>query len=181
MSTHGAFSFFRISPAVRWVPQGREAALFLLFFVIWILLSGELSWWVCLSGAAVSLALYAFSVKLLGYTPRYDLLALRKLRKMLAYLCYLVAEMLKAGFVVMKLIYTRGRRMDPLLVRFDSGLESPGARAVLGNSITLTAGTITVEDRDGHLCVHTLDRPLAEGIENSDFQRLLLELERTDD
>ena len=93
---------------------------------------------------------------------------------------YLTVEILKASFVVMRLIYTRDHRMEPLLVRFDTGLKTPAARAVLGNSITLTAGTITVEDQEGHLCVHTLDRPLAEGIENSSFQRLLLELERTD-
>lgn len=46
--------------------------MFLLFFLIWILLSGEVTVWVCLSGAVVSLALYAFGVKLLGYAPRYD-------------------------------------------------------------------------------------------------------------
>ena len=154
--------------------------MFLLFFLIWLTLSGEVTAGSCLLGAAVSLALYAFCVRQLGYAPRYDLLGAKKLRKVLSYMGYLVAEILKASFAVMKLIYTRDHRMEPLLVRFDTGLQSPAARAVLGNSITLTAGTITVEDRDGHLCVHTLDRPLAEGIENSDFQRLLLELERTD-
>lgn len=154
--------------------------MFLLFFLIWLTLSGEVTPGSCLLGAAVSLALYAFCVRQLGYAPRYDLLGAKKLRKVLSYMGYLVVEILKASFAVMKLIYTRDHRMEPLLVRFDTGLQSPAARAVLGNSITLTAGTITVEDQDGHLCVHTLDRPLAEGIENSDFQRLLLELERTD-
>ena len=154
--------------------------MFLLFFLIWLVLSGEVTLGSCLLGALVSLALYAFCVRYLGYAPRYDLLGAKKLRKVLSYMGYLVVEILKASFVVMKLIYTRDHRMEPLLVRFDTGLQSPAARAVLGNSITLTAGTITVEDQDGHLCVHTLDRPLAEGIENSDFQRLLLELERTD-
>ncbi|MDY3282153.1 Na+/H+ antiporter subunit E [Dysosmobacter sp.] len=155
--------------------------MFLLFFLIWLTLSGEVTAGNCLLGAAVSLALYAFCVRQLGYAPRYDLLGAKKLRKVLSYMGYLVVEILKASFGVMKLIYTRDHRMEPLLVRFDTGLQSPAARAVLGNSITLTAGTITVEDQDGHLCVHTLDRPLAEGIENSEFQRLLLELERTDD
>ena len=158
----------------------RETGLFLLFFLIWLTLSGEVTVGSCLLGAAVSLALYAFCVRQLGYAPRYDLLGAKKLRQVLSYMGYLVVEILKASFVVMKLIYTRDHRMEPLLVRFDTGLQSPAARAVLGNSITLTAGTITVEDQEGHLCVHTLDRPLAEGIENSDFQRLLLELERTD-
>lgn len=155
--------------------------MFLLFFLIWLVLSGEATLGSCLLGALVSLALYAFCVRYLGYAPRYDLLGAKKLRQVLSYMGYLVAEILKASFAVMKLIYTRNHRMEPLLVRFDTGLQSPAARAVLGNSITLTAGTITVEDQEGHLCVHTLDRPLAEGIENSSFQRLLLELERTDD
>ena len=154
--------------------------MFLLFFLIWLTLSGEVTAGNCLLGAAVSLALYAFCVRQLGYAPRYDLLGAKKLRKVLSYVGYLVVEILKASFAVMKLIYTRDHRMEPLLVRFDTGLQSPAARAVLGNSITLTAGTITVEGQDGHLCVHALDRPLAEGIENSDFQRLLLDLERTD-
>ena len=154
--------------------------MFLLFFLIWLTLSGEVTPGSCLLGAAVSLALYAFCVRQLGYAPRYDLLGAKKLRQVLSYMGYLVAEILKASFAVMKLIYTRNHRMEPLLVRFDTGLQSPAARAVLGNSITLTAGTITVEDQEGHLCVHTLDRPLAEGIENSDFQRLLLELEEPD-
>lgn len=155
--------------------------MFLLFFLIWLVLSGEVTLGSCLLGALVSLTLYAFCVRYLGYAPRYDLLGAKKLRQVLSYMGYLVAEILKASFAVMKLIYTRNHRMEPLLVRFDTGLQSPAARAVLGNSITLTAGTITVEDQEGHLCIHTLDRPLAEGIENSSFQRLLLELERTDD
>lgn len=150
----------------------------LLFFAMWLILSGEVTVGGCLLGAAVSGALYAFCVRFLGYSPRYDLLGVRKMRKVLAYMGYLTVEILKASFVVMRLIYTRDHRMEPLLVRFDTGLKTPAARAVLGNSITLTAGTITVEDQEGHLCVHTLDRPLADGIENSSFQRLLLELEQ---
>ena len=52
-----------------------------------------------------------------------------------------------------------------------------GGRAVLANSITLTAGTITVETVDGRFCVHALDRSLAEGIEDCEFQRRLEKLE----
>ena len=155
--------------------------MFLLSFLIWLTLSGEVTPGSCLLGAVISLALYLFCVRQLGYAPRYDLLGAKKLRKVISYMGYLVVEILKASFVVMRLIYTRDHRMEPLLVRFDTGLKTPAARAVLGNSITLTAGTITVEDQEGHLCIHTLDRPLADGIENSSFQRLLLELERTDD
>lgn len=150
-----------------------------LFFLAWILLAGELSWSSCLMGAAMSLLLYMFCRQIMGYGPYHGPLSFRRLGKMLRYLGYLIWEMLKAGFVVMKLIYTRGRRMEPLLVRFETDLQSDQARAALADSITLTAGTITVEDREGRLYVHALDRSLAEGIEDSEFQRRLRELEKT--
>ena len=52
----------------------------LLFFAIWLILSGEVTVGGCLLGAAVSGALYAFCVRFLGYSPRYVLLGVRKLR-----------------------------------------------------------------------------------------------------
>ena len=72
----------------------RETGLFLLFFLIWLTLSGEVTLGSCLLGALVSLALYAFCVRQLGYAPRYDLLGVKKLRQVLSYMGYLVAEIL---------------------------------------------------------------------------------------
>ena len=48
---------------------------------------------------------------------------------------------------------------------------------ILADSITLTAGTITVTAADGRMCVHALDASLAEGIENSQFQQRLEKME----
>ena len=93
------------------------------------------------------------------------------------YLGYLLVEMLKAGFVVMRLVYSRGRNMRPVLVWFDVPLEDDRAQAILANSITLTAGTITVTAADGRMCVHALDESLAAGIEDSEFQRRLEKME----
>ena len=132
---------------------------------------------VCVWGAVVSALLYCFCTKVLGYGWRYERRAVKKLGPGLRYLGYLIVEMLKAGLVVMKLVYTRGRNMKPLLVFYDSPVHTEGGRAVLANSITLTAGTITVETVDGRFCVHALDRSLAEGIEDCEFQRRLEKLE----
>ena len=51
------------------------------------------------------------------------------------------------------------------------------AKVVLANSITLTPGTITVSVENDSFCVHCLDRELAEGMEDSVFVELLLEME----
>lgn len=149
-----------------------------LLFGMWLLLSGEVSVWVCVSGAAVSGALCWFSRRVLGYSGAMERVALRKLKAGAAYLAYLVWEMLKAGFVVMRLIYTKGRHMEPRMIWFSTDLKTQEARAALANAITLTAGTITVSQEGDRMCVHTLDRSLAEGLEHSAFEKRLRELER---
>ena len=150
---------------------------FLSFFLLWLMMSGEVTVSVCVWGLCASLLMAVFCRRVLGYRLFPERGGLGKVGAAAAYLSRLVWEMLKAGFVVMKLIYTRGREMEPKLVWFDTTLKTPGAQAVLANSITLTAGTITVTAADGRFCVHALDASLAEGIENCDFQRRLEKLE----
>jgi len=153
-----------------------ETAVLVLLFLLWVLLSGKITLNVCLTGAAAAALLDVFCRRTLGYGG-WGFLPPRKFWKLLCYLGYLIVEMLKAGFVVMNLIYTRGRKMEPVLVRFDTDVKSDDARSMLANSITLTAGTITVTSEEGHCCVHALDRSLAVGIEHSKFERRLKELE----
>ena len=91
----------------------------------------------------------------------------------------LVAEMLKAGLMVMKIIYVHPKKITPKLVWFRTPLQTDRHKAMLSDSITLTAGTITVRSQDGRLLVHALDAPLAEGIEDTAFQQQLEKMEGT--
>lgn len=150
----------------------------ILLFGLWILLSGEISVSICITGAAVSAALYLLACKTLGYSLAFDLKAMKSLKGGLAYLFYLFREMLLAGLVVMKLIYTKGRHMEPRLIYFSTKLMNDNARAALSDAITLTAGTITVSQEGDLLCIHALDRSLAEGLEHSEFERKLMKLEK---
>ena len=151
--------------------------MFILFFALWLLLAGNVSASTCLWGLAASVLMSWFCRKMLQYRWRIPPLTPGKVWEAAKFFAYLVAEMLKAGFVVMKLIYRKGRQMRPELIWFDTTLKTDSARAMLANAITLTAGTITVDTEDGHFCIHTLDRSLAEGIEHCEFQRRLERLE----
>ncbi|MDD2956772.1 MAG: Na+/H+ antiporter subunit E [Oscillospiraceae bacterium] len=151
--------------------------MFILFFLLWLLMAGKVTLAVCLWGAAVSALMCGFCRRVMGYRWRWNRRGFGQLRAVIRYLGNLLVEMLKAGFVVMKLIYTRGRDMEPKLIWFDTTLHSDRARATLADSITLTAGTITVETREGRVCVHALDASLAENIEKSRFQQELERLE----
>ncbi len=150
----------------------------ILLFGLWIFLSGELDLEVCIIGGAVSAALYLLACKTLGYSPGGDWRALKKTGSAIRYLAYLVKEMLLAGLVVMRLIYTKGRNMEPRLIWFRTDLTHQSARAALSDAITLTAGTIVVSQEGNLLCVHTLDASLAEGLEHGGFERKLQGLER---
>jgi len=152
--------------------------LVVLLFLTWILLSGKVSISVCASGALVSGLLYLAANKTLGYGPAMDLKIAGKLWKGLCYLGYLLWDMLRAGFVVMHLIYARGQKIEPRLIWFHTALTTPVGQAALANAITLTAGTITVCQEGDLMCIHTLDRSLAEGMEHSGFEKHLKELEQ---
>lgn len=150
---------------------------FTAFFLVWLLMSGEVSVHVCVCGLGASALMTAFCRWALGYRLRMEKRIVGKLGAGIAYAANLLWEMLKAAVVVIKMIYTCGRDTQPELVWFDTTLESDAARTVLANSITLTPGTITVAAENGRFCVHALDKSLAVGIEDCDFQRRLEKLE----
>lgn len=149
---------------------------FAAFFLLWLLMSGEVNAHVCLYGAAASAAMMVFCHRVLGWS-----LGMRSPGKLIAWVRYggyLLAEMMKSAWLVMKLVYTKCDEVEPRLVWFRTTLKSDAARAVLADSITLTPGTFTVlAEQDGRFCVHALDQSLAEGIEFCEFQRRLEKLE----
>jgi len=150
---------------------------FLLLFLLWILLSGRVSWEILVSGALISALLCFFSRKTLGYDFHYSKGAYKKITDRLRYLVFLWWEILKAGYQVMKMVYSKGSEINPVLVYFHTGLKTDKEKTILANSITLTAGTITVQAEGDLFCVHTLDRPLADGIEDCEFEHRISKLE----
>ena len=86
-------------------------------------------------------------------------------------------EIIKANLAVCYLILTRREVTEPVLVKVHTYLNPETARVILAYSITLTPGTITVSLAGQELLVHCLDKSLAEGMEDSEFVRLLEAME----
>ncbi|MBU5626242.1 Na+/H+ antiporter subunit E [Oscillibacter sp. MSJ-2] len=147
----------------------------LLYVVLWIVLSGTLSWESCLCGVIAAVVLTVVSRKALGY--RFRRFSFRCLWKKTIYFLALIWEIILAALRIIVLIWRPKRELRPQIIYFDSGLQTNEARALLADSITLTAGTITVAAEGSELCVHTLDQTLAEGMERCGFVRRLRELE----
>ena len=151
--------------------------MFILLFLFWILLNGRVTAEIAVFGLFICVSVYLFLCCFMNYQIRYDLLVFRNLPWAFRYGATLVREVVKANLVMVQYIFSHRDIAEPALVTFSVPLKTSFARAVLANSITLTPGTITVSMVDGIYRVHCFDKSMAEGITDSVFVRLLLEME----
>jgi multicomponent Na+:H+ antiporter subunit E len=73
------------------------------------------------------------------------------------YFLWLVGRILQSGFHLSVLILHPALPIDPKLIRYRTKLREEAGIVLLGNSITLTPGTITVEVNSQDLVVHAMD------------------------
>lgn len=148
-----------------------------IFFLFWVILNGSLTVEIAVFGIAISIVVYFFCCRFLGYSIKKELRVYRKIGLIIGYPFLVLLEIFKANICVLRIIYRRKPKPEPVLIHFHVNLKTDAAKVALANSITLTPGTITVSLEENEYCVHCLDRSLAEGIEDSSFVRYLQKLE----
>jgi multicomponent Na+:H+ antiporter subunit E len=88
---------------------------------------------------------------------------LRTAIRFMLYVPWLVYQIILANLDVAKRVLHPSMPIDPIVISFPSKLKSDLSMTTLGNSITLTPGTITVDiDEDGTFYVHCLAKEHAE-------------------
>ena len=151
--------------------------MFLILFGLWVVFNGKWTTEIALLGVAVSGLIYAFTCAFIGLSPKKELRYLRNAGRGIAYLWLLLREIFKANWQVLRLIWSPRLEVEPELHTFRTKVKSDFGKAILANSITLTPGTITVHVRDDLFMVHCLDRELADGLEDSEFEQRLEKME----
>jgi len=79
-----------------------------------------------------------------------------RLIQLMTYWIWLMVEIFKANWVVIKACLRSTLDINPALVKVKTGCESDLARTVFANSITLTPGTVSVEIEGDKILVHAL-------------------------
>ncbi|MEX1011794.1 MAG: Na+/H+ antiporter subunit E [Balneolaceae bacterium] len=156
--------------------------LFLSFVALmsfWLIMSGMFKPVQIAQGVASVIFVIAFNYRLRQY--RYfdderDQLTTVRLHYALYYFFWIVWEFVKAGFHVSLVILTPKSRLHTTIVRFRVDLPCAEARMVLGNSITLTPGTLTVEICDNEFIVHSFTPTSHAGIVDDTMPRKVLKL-----
>lgn len=150
--------------------------MFTLLFILWIIFNGRITFEIVIIGLIITTAVYTFVCKYLNFSFKQDIILMKTIPKLVKYATLLIKEIFIANIHVMKLILSQKYLIEPTLVCFKTKLDSDVERALLADSITLTPGTITVSVEDDMFTVHCLDSEMTKGLENSNFEQLILEL-----
>ena len=152
-----------------------------------------MTFWVIMSGFydVIHLSMGVFSVALVLYL-NYNLRSVRFFEddmndikelnfiRAIYYVFWMLLQMIKAGFHVAFILIRPSMPTKLQMMQFRVNLPNAHARMILGNSITLTPGTLTVDIVDDLFTVHGLDDSSFEGILNDEMPHQVLKLFQKD-
>lgn len=128
----------------------RGLRIFVLLFAFWAALSGAFDAFHLGAGALVAAAAAVVASRR-ARVPAFPIL------RFLAYLPWLLGQILLSNLRVARLVLSPRSRIEPSFVRVAPRCQGRTALALAGCSITLTPGTVTVDAKPGLLLVHALD------------------------
>ena len=139
-------------------------------FGLWVLLSGKLDAF-HLSVGFLGAALIAW----VNTESRYLNEPPLPLARLFLYLPWLFWEIVKSSLNITKIILDPKLPINPRLIQYPTNLENNTAVVLLGNSITLTPGTVTIEVSSNELVIHALDDGSSSGLESRTMERKIAE------
>lgn len=151
--------------------------MFLLLLLIWFVFNGRITPEISILGIILCACIYLFMCRFMDYSVKKDMALVKKSVLFLYYIGVLIVEIAKANMQVMHLVLTDREIVEPVIVTYRTRLKTNLGRVILANSITLTPGTITVSLDGDRLVIHCLDRTMAEGMEDTVFEKLLEKME----
>lgn len=140
----------------------KPAVLFVALFGLWLVLSGHFKPLLLVFGLASSAVVVAIVHRL--ELDDDEGVPLASLPLLWRFWPWLTAEIVKANIEVLRQIVSPRLAISPQMFHFTPTQQTTAGLVTHANSITLTAGTVTVEiEEDGQFLVHALTRELGEG------------------
>ena len=134
-------------------------------FVVWVLLSASFAWIHLGLGLICSFAVAWINSGHSPFVPKFRLWL-----RILLYLPWLFYKIVQSSLQLTKLILHPALPIAPQLISVETKLRHHAAVVLLGNSITLTPGTITAEVDRNKLIIHAMDNTLAEDITSKQIE-----------
>ena len=154
-----------------WIFQG------LLLLVVWLLLSGHYDvMHISLGVASVGLVLF-MNRKYYHETPAGPAGNARlRWGRFALYLPWLLWQMILSALQVARVVFSPRNSLQPVMVHFRSEQPNESASVILGNSITLTPGTLTLDIAGDEYAIHCLSARTEVGLLDGSMQRRVARL-----
>ena len=149
--------------------------LFLSLAVFWLLNSGH--------NTALMLALGVASIVFVIYIAhRMDVVdhesqPLHLTLKLPGYYAWLIKEVIRANFLVVKHIWLGNNTISPTLATITASQKTDIGKVIYANSITLTPGTVTINVEGDKFMVHALLRESIEDLQAGEMDCRVTQLE----
>jgi len=149
---------------------------FALLLGLWLLISGHYDFFHISMGVFSALMVVLLNYRLRKYYFFEEELAEARARikgtftvqprflRVLFYIPWLIWQIVIASLQVAAVVLNPRMPIDPALLRFQTKLPNTSAKVILGNSITLTPGTITIQIKGDEFLVHALMDASSTGI-----------------
>jgi multicomponent Na+:H+ antiporter subunit E len=161
------------------IPIINNILMFISLMVFWVIMSGFLDA-VHLSMGVVSVLFVMFLTNKIKKEVFFDdeMQSLGEVRfiKVIPYIFWLIWQILVSAAKVVAIILHPTLPIEPAIVRFKVNLPNAQAKAILGNSITLTPGTLTVDIEGDEFVVHALSSASYTGIINDEMPKKVNQL-----
>jgi len=132
---------------------------FVVLFCLWLLLSGHYDLFHISMGFFSALLVTLVHVRINRYLYLHKEIAKEntlRYSRLLFYIPWLIWQIVIASLQVAYVVLHPRTPINPSLVRFKTRLPNIAAKVILGNSITLTPGTLTIRIREDEFLVHAL-------------------------
>ena len=154
----------------------RTLLLLALLITVWLLWSGHFN--------PLLLALGAFSCLLVGYLIQRmgyfdnEVFALRYGLRLFGYWVWLAKQVVHSSIEVARLVLDPRLPISPQVFEIKASSDHPVDLAILGNSITLTPGTLTLDVHRGLIKVYSLTQASADNLLSGEMDRRVAALRK---
>lgn len=150
---------------------------FVLLMSVWLLWSGFFKP-LLISLGLLSCLFTLFLAHRMGFFKR-GVFSLHLAYRLIPFWGWLALELIKSNLTVARIVLSPKMVISPTVVQLTAQSDDPVLQAILGNSITLTPGTVTLDDHEGELLVHCLTRQGADALLEGDMNRRVAALQRS--
>ncbi|MDO5707929.1 MAG: Na+/H+ antiporter subunit E [Andreesenia angusta] len=146
---------------------------FIILLAFWTILSERIT----VESFLIGIIVCIFVMKLNSKAEERNKIILRKPFLIIKLIILLIKDIFISNIEVAKIVLSKDMDIDPEVFIYKTELNSERLKVLFANTITLTPGTITVSLDGNELIIHALKESNKYGIENSDIEKLLLQIE----